>query len=201
MKQILLFLSCLPVILFGQFDPIEQAVQNVQPVYAIVEMQNKAGEWIKYEVLKKEKGEVEKLQNDTKLLLEKTEEIHIDQMLPMWSKEKSKRCCSSSEEDCLVWMMKLAHVEFTDTIFHYKQKEEHTTSLKIFPNPSKDFLQLESNGLTIEHIMLFDINMKLKESFSNENKIDVSELSSGQYFLQVFPADAPTQILKFEKVN
>ncbi len=204
MKKIgLLVLCLLPIILMGQLDPIQNAVDRIQPVYAIVDFQNEDGEWGKRQILKTNKEAIEALELDENLILSETEEIEIDQMAPVWVKEKAKRCCfPNSDGVCLIWKMKMLHIDYTDQILHYKPKAASDSSIKLYPNPSMDFIEIETKNVVIEEMMLFDMEMQLQRQFPVETStIDLTTLTAGYYFLQVFPKNQPPQILKFEKAN
>lgn len=66
-------------------------------------------------------------------------------------------------------------------------KEENITSLKLFPNPAAEKLQLTSTE-KIKRLKVFDLTGR--EVFSNEltennSQLDVSKYPNGSYFLQV----------------
>ncbi len=67
------------------------------------------------------------------------------------------------------------------------------TSLKIYPNPANDYITIESNGVNIKVIELIDITGKIVNAYSGlveyNNRINVSNLSKGLYFLKVRTID------------
>jgi hypothetical protein len=74
--------------------------------------------------------------------------------------------------------------------------------IKIFPNPTENIIQLEYQNRTIDDLKIFDAKGSLiKELISSENisSINVSDLSSGIYFLQI-SSEGKTAIKKFVKI-
>ena len=64
------------------------------------------------------------------------------------------------------------------------------TMLRIFPNPTKSELRIESGDLKIENIQVFDLAGKLVSSFSVPSQsqatvINISHLTNGIYFLKL----------------
>jgi len=57
-------------------------------------------------------------------------------------------------------------------------------SFVLYPNPSKDFINIKTNEL-INSIDIIDTNGKKIEIPFSENKIDVSKLPTGNYFLHI----------------
>jgi pectate lyase len=60
----------------------------------------------------------------------------------------------------------------------------------VYPNPMQDELRIESGKLKINKVEIFDISGKLIKNFqpsvfSSQLKFDVSQLTSGQYILQI----------------
>ncbi len=62
------------------------------------------------------------------------------------------------------------------------------TKLLVYPNPATHFLNLStSNNKTIETINIYNVSGKLILHFNtNLNQIDISQLNSGVYFIEVF---------------
>lgn len=80
-------------------------------------------------------------------------------------------------------------------------QEFTTNSISIYPNPSKSLLNYSiSNGFTISGIVINDISGKeiYRSSASVGNSIDVSNLSSGIYFV-TFKSDSNSVTKKFIK--
>ncbi|MEO6303087.1 MAG: T9SS type A sorting domain-containing protein [Bacteroidia bacterium] len=63
-----------------------------------------------------------------------------------------------------------------------------TNNISVFPNPATDILNLESNVELIENSQIKIIDVLGQKVFESQykNKIDISELKKGIYFLQVF---------------
>lgn len=75
------------------------------------------------------------------------------------------------------------------TTFALLSKGEFTidTSVKIYPNPTNNFVKVDSEG-TIKSVQIFDIQGRLlQHSFVSENSVilDVSDMPSGMYFVKV----------------
>ena len=70
--------------------------------------------------------------------------------------------------------------------------------ISIFPNPTHDDLFIVSKEFEINHIRLFSYEGKLIEKYSSVNKIDVSFLSNGLYFMELTSRDK-TLVKKFIK--
>ncbi len=82
--------------------------------------------------------------------------------------------------------------ENCDTIrFEYMNTEfEKNSSIKIYPNPSKDQIQIDIKDL-IQSVKIYDHNSRLiltKNDLKNNN-IDVTELPQGLYYCMIFVKD------------
>ena len=62
--------------------------------------------------------------------------------------------------------------------------EEKKLKIKIFPNPVHDILTIQSED-SIESLILYSIRGKKLMEIRFRNKIDVSHLSDGIYFLRI----------------
>ena len=62
---------------------------------------------------------------------------------------------------------------------------EYFKSLVIYPNPVTDILYVSGSNLEIKKINLYDINSKLVKTSDDLEKINVSDLSCGMYFLEI----------------
>ena len=70
------------------------------------------------------------------------------------------------------------------------EKENHSETISIYPNPVKDYLYLDG---TMKSIYLTDLNGKIlisNNSYSAKQKLDLSSLNSGVYILRIFTGDA-----------
>ena len=67
------------------------------------------------------------------------------------------------------------------------------SSLIIYPNPANDYIIIENSGINIKTIELIDITGKIRNIYSDpseyNNRINVSNLSKGMYFLKVLTID------------
>ena len=72
-----------------------------------------------------------------------------------------------------------------------------TKNIRIYPNPVKDFLHIKSDSV-IDKVEVFSLEgKKLKET--NQNKIDVSELTSGVYIIKTIDNKGTIETNKFIK--
>jgi hypothetical protein len=55
----------------------------------------------------------------------------------------------------------------------------------VYPNPTKGLLNVATNGLTIENISIINLQGIVLKNIPHKNKIDVSELATGLYFIQL----------------
>ncbi|MFN2261831.1 MAG: T9SS type A sorting domain-containing protein [Psychroflexus sp.] len=60
-------------------------------------------------------------------------------------------------------------------------------SINIYPNPTSDFIEISSDLTTEFEVQIFDMNGKMLMNLDNinNNKIDLSELASGVYFIKL----------------
>jgi hypothetical protein len=65
------------------------------------------------------------------------------------------------------------------------------SSIVIYPNPTKNELHIQNNGLNVELIEIRDINGKVVMSLTSLENISLENLDAGMYFVQV----------KFDKDN
>ena len=64
--------------------------------------------------------------------------------------------------------------------------EYEELSISVYPNPVTDYLYIEGLGSTVEEVSLFDFNGRLIETVTEGTDIDLTDLSSGVYFLQIY---------------
>ena len=64
---------------------------------------------------------------------------------------------------------------------------ELTNSIKLYPNPAKGILHIDSNHLSISKIEFYSIiGNKISERKENYNLINIADLSRGVYLLKVY---------------
>ena len=82
-----------------------------------------------------------------------------------------------------MFILKLSQGVLTDLNF-----ENHSSFseniLLLYPNPASNQIQLETEGL-IKSVLVADVNGKAVEVNRSNKVIDISNLSSGLYFIQV----------------
>ena len=77
--------------------------------------------------------------------------------------------------------------------------ENNKLKATIYPNPVSEELFIASEGITIEKIKIYSISgSQIIEASLNLNSIDVSNLSEGLYFLQIFSSEG-NRVQKFIK--
>jgi hypothetical protein len=77
------------------------------------------------------------------------------------------------------------------------------SSIKIYPNPSKDKLNLAFAQAGQHQITLTDVNgnMRLTHTTTTQNTtLDISSLASGIYFVTVTSADGSSEVQKWVKI-
>lgn len=74
-----------------------------------------------------------------------------------------------------------------------------TNDFILFPNPTSDVLNIQTN-FELKNYEIFDVTVKLVQSNNfNDNKINVSKLSSGSYFIVIQSHENLRKTLKFIK--
>jgi len=65
--------------------------------------------------------------------------------------------------------------------------EFSTTSLKVYPNPANDVINIGSNDTQISEVILYDIlgTKVLSQNELSNNRLDISGLTSGVYFMKI----------------
>jgi len=75
---------------------------------------------------------------------------------------------------------------------------QHSTGLKIYPNPAKDIVKIDSKD-AIETYNIFSMAGQKVLSGSNAKEINIQSLAKGNYILQVKTKDNKTQSTKLVK--
>lgn len=78
------------------------------------------------------------------------------------------------------------------------EKFEDDLKVSVFPNPTSDFLQINSPS-AITSVEIYSFQGQKLVSYSNQKKIDVRDLSNGLYFLKVKDEFGKLQTVKFIK--
>jgi hypothetical protein len=63
-------------------------------------------------------------------------------------------------------------------------EKEKLETIAIYPNPVKDILTFSSNGIEIENSEIIDLNGNVLLTNFNSEKIDISSLEAGMYFIR-----------------
>lgn len=77
-------------------------------------------------------------------------------------------------------------------------EEFQLNQVKIYPNPTTDYLTIDSE-FEITKAQIYTLQGQKITSHSNQNKIDVSSLSNGMYFLKITDNTKRTQSIRFIK--
>ncbi len=76
------------------------------------------------------------------------------------------------------------NVTFTNVTLGVDDFETQDTSVKVYPNPTKNSFQIDSNK-TIESVELYNITGQLLKTFSEEANYDISDLATGIYIANI----------------
>ncbi len=76
-------------------------------------------------------------------------------------------------------------------------------TVQVFPNPAKDILEIElPENKEIKNWTVFDINGQIIKKENNQNnKINISEINSGIYYIKIINSENKIFIIKFIKIN
>ncbi len=86
-----------------------------------------------------------------------------------------------------------------DGIVTLSIEENEPLPFKVYPNPVKDYFTIDSNGLSIQSIQLYNLTgSKIKTDYLN-HQMDISSLSSGMYILEIIDNDNSKTLLKIIK--
>jgi len=75
-------------------------------------------------------------------------------------------------------------VTFTNETLGIDDFETQETSVKVFPNPTKNSFQIDSNN-SIDSVELYNITGQLLKTFSEEANYDISDLATGIYIANI----------------
>jgi len=100
-----------------------------------------------------------------------------------------KRALTSDEVGTLV---STGHLSIKDIA-------SHSAGIKLFPNPASDYIHVSSKA-KILFVQIFDMSGRIIGSFNNiqSNRLEVSQLAKGTYFLQV-DTEQESENVKFIK--
>lgn len=80
------------------------------------------------------------------------------------------------------------------------ENAESYKDLKVFPNPAKDKIHIESKGLNISKIEIFNVSgILIDELKEGQNEYSISNLVSGVYFVKIYSLKQGTIIKRFIK--
>lgn len=101
-------------------------------------------------------------------------------------------------------------VDHTNTLYFVVEYSSATDidvelghAIKLYPNPAKDFLMIESENVALEEIMIFSpLGQQLTSVFAHNSsviRIDLSDLSAGIYLIKMRSKDGKTITKKIVK--
>jgi len=67
--------------------------------------------------------------------------------------------------------------------------ETISETISVYPNPASDYIQVETNDLNIDKIQILDVHGKVvirKNLYNTMEKVDISSLKTGVYFVRFF---------------
>jgi len=108
-------------------------------------------------------------------------------MLPQWNAllpehDGPSRCY----EDSQLFVNYSAKACDYRLIIGLNEIESRKNSIHLMPNPVVDYFQIKTDGTVIEAAKIYDVRGKLVKNLTSiKNKIDVSFLENGIYFVQL----------------
>src|SRR5690606_11733514 len=70
--------------------------------------------------------------------------------------------------------------------------EKFTEAIKVYPNPTQDFISIDNSGNKVSAVELYNVSGKmiLRTDLNGNDKISLQELAAGNYILKLIDADA-----------
>ncbi|WP_407556674.1 T9SS type A sorting domain-containing protein [Winogradskyella sp. 4-2091] len=96
-----------------------------------------------------------------------------------------------------IWY-KDASASYSDDCAALSIGDYNVIDFKLYPNPAYDILIIESNK-TIKALEIYSVTGKRLTVMQNTNRIDVSALHNGMYFIKIYSEDESIASLKFLK--
>lgn len=101
--------------------------------------------------------------------------------------------CSSSLSPVTVFVF--------DTTTYVNPETDKASYIGVYPTPAKDYLIVDTNGTKVTNIAIYDNNGALvMQPIFIGNRIDISRLTSGTYYLQLETRNGHTTTIKFVKI-
>jgi hypothetical protein len=105
---------------------------------------------------------------------------------------------SIGNNDCFVIKYKTDGSLWESTPLGIEDNQNGNVSFKIFPNPTSDFLFINTQNL-IKEVSIYNLVGQKIESKLDHNKINVSNLTNGTYFIKITDQTGNFQTSKFIK--
>ena len=67
----------------------------------------------------------------------------------------------------------------------YLSESSDNSKLVLYPNPTKNLINIKLNDYLIDEVVLYDISGKKLKSFTEKNSIDISNFAAGIYILKI----------------
>jgi len=74
--------------------------------------------------------------------------------------------------------------------------EYNNLNIRVYPNPTTDYLNIKISGSTSFNVNIYDLNGKLLKSEKNNTSIKIQELTNGLYVLEIVDFENDNIIIK-----
>jgi len=113
--------------------------------------------------------------------------IENDELLSIGSNASKVKFSGSSSVDVYIASIDLGLVKYSLNLqsLGLTESEIYNDMIKVFPNPTTDFVTIKSSVDTYNSVAVFDLTGKKLFEESNTSIINMSELSSGIYLLKI----------------
>ena len=75
--------------------------------------------------------------------------------------------------------------DFKVTVATMSNSDFVSSKIAVYPNPAKDIINISSDELEIQSVVLNDINGRMVKSATNLSQINISDLNNGIYFAEI----------------
>ena len=96
------------------------------------------------------------------------------------------RVVLSNQCNTIEAMIQVAEVQLTGSALSVTENAIANSGFQLYPNPSTDYFYVQAGTKIIEQLTISDAlgkTVKISSSVSNKDRIDISELSAGIYFV------------------
>jgi len=71
-------------------------------------------------------------------------------------------------------------------LIQIENKNQYGLNFQLYPNPTNNILNIETNGQDVEIVKIINLQGIIVKEVETTNRIDVSSLASGLYFIQIY---------------